>query len=307
MPPIRKLVFTEPKQSDGPIHGGLGPGRYIDLPGRGTTFVREYEGPEGAPVLVLLHGLGATGGLNWWPVMPTLATRFRVIAIDHRGHGRGIRTRQFQLEDCADDVSALADVLGIERFIPVGYSMGGPIAQLVWARHRERVDGLVLCATSRNFRGRVTDRFEFQVVGLMAAFGKLPIRPHFGVSKHLPLPPNGLGKWAADELRHHDMWTVIEAAMAIGSFSSRTWIDHIDVPVGVVVTTRDQLVPPRRQLKMAQHIRTAVIHPIDGDHLVVARRPAAFARTLMDACLLVARRSQSIVTTTLPLALRSAS
>ena len=60
---------------------------------------------------------------------------------------------RFRLADCADDVAALADVLGIDSMIPVGYSMGGPIAQLLWHRHRSLVSGMVLCATSRNFRG----------------------------------------------------------------------------------------------------------------------------------------------------------
>src|SRR4051794_41166201 len=108
-------------------------GRPVVLPGRGTTFVREAMGPPGAPTLILLHGLGATAALNWFPVFELLSEHFHVVALDHRGHGRGIRpTRRFRLADCADDVVALADQLGIDTFIPVGYSMGGPIAQLIW-------------------------------------------------------------------------------------------------------------------------------------------------------------------------------
>jgi pimeloyl-ACP methyl ester carboxylesterase len=102
-------------------------GRPLALPGRGRTFVRELPGPPGAPVLVLLHGLGATGGLNWFSSMTPLADKFRVIAIDHRGHGRGVRTRRFRLADCADDAACLTEVLRIDRFIAVGYSMGGPM------------------------------------------------------------------------------------------------------------------------------------------------------------------------------------
>ena len=75
------------------------PGRAVDLPGRGTTFIREVAGPPGAPTIALLHGLSATGGLNWvWAFAP-LGRRYHVIAIDHRGHGRGIRTRRFRLAD----------------------------------------------------------------------------------------------------------------------------------------------------------------------------------------------------------------
>ena len=100
----------------------------------------------------MLHGLGATGALNWSHGLEVLNERFRVVALDHRGHGRGIDAgAPFTLEDCADDAVALADVLGVERAIYVGYSMGGPIAQLVWHRHAERVRGLVLCATSAEF------------------------------------------------------------------------------------------------------------------------------------------------------------
>ena len=130
----------------------LPPGAAMDLPGRGTTFVRTLDGPLGAPTVVLLHGWTATADLNWFTCYQPLAEHFRVVALDHRGHGRGIRSRKiFRLEDCADDAVAVCDVLGIDSFIPVGYSMGGPIAQLIWQRHRQRVAGLVLCATSAYF------------------------------------------------------------------------------------------------------------------------------------------------------------
>src|SRR5207237_10480362 len=134
-----------------PAGPDLPPGRALELPGRGRTFVRELAGPAGAPTVVLLHGLGASADLNWFPSFSALGRQFRVLAIDQRGHGRGIRVgTRFGLEDCADDVVALADALGIERVIPVGYSMGGPVAQLVWRHHRDRVAGMVLCATSRD-------------------------------------------------------------------------------------------------------------------------------------------------------------
>ena len=115
------------------------------------TSIREVHGPQGAPTLVLLHGLAATGRLNWFAALRALSERFRVIVVDHRGHGRGIRTHHFRLADCADDAVAVADHLGIESFIAVGYSMGGPIAKLCWSRHRDRVRGLVLCATANHF------------------------------------------------------------------------------------------------------------------------------------------------------------
>ena len=51
------------------------PGRTIDAPGRGSTFVYEMEGPPDAPVLFLVHGLVASAQLNWFPAFPVLADR----------------------------------------------------------------------------------------------------------------------------------------------------------------------------------------------------------------------------------------
>src|SRR5450631_3521350 len=150
----------------------LPPGRLVALPGRGTTYVHEMSGPPGAPALVLLHGWTATAALNWFGCFEPLGRQFRVVALDHRGHGRGIRSRSpFLLEDCADDVAALAEVLGLETIIPVGYSMGGSIAQLMWRRHRPLVGGLVLCSTAQRFVGdRPHDRvFTSGILGLSLA------------------------------------------------------------------------------------------------------------------------------------------
>jgi len=281
-------------------------GREVELPGRGTTFVREMPGPSpDSATVVLLHGLAASGGLNWFGCFADLSERFRVVTIDHRGHGRGIRSPdRFRLADCADDVVALADVLGVERFIPVGYSMGGPIAQLIWHRHRDRVDGMVLCATSRNFRGRPRERMQFLGLGMMVAGlgGRVRVPwDNMNVGRvrrvvesmltpelvHGPVRP-----WIVSELRRNDTSKVLEAAEAIGRYSSHAWIGGIDVPVSVVVTTRDWLVPVRRQVKLARSIPSAVMFPVDGDHLVCANQPEAFGHVVADAARLVDRRAR---------------
>jgi pimeloyl-ACP methyl ester carboxylesterase len=263
-------------------------GREVELPGRGTTFVREVAGPPGAPVVVLLHGLAATGALNWFPVFGPLGRHYRVLAVDHRGHGRGLRDGvRFRLEDVADDVASLAEVLGIDRFVPVGYSMGGPIAQLLWKRHRDRVEGLVLCATSRNFRGHPRDQVMFAGLPLAAFALRLPgaatvwrngerlLGERFGG------PP--FEHWAQQELRRHDVPSIVAAAGEVGRFTSHDWVHRIDVPTSVVVHAHDQLVPARRQRKLAESIPDAATYVVEGDHFVVARAPRRFVPVLLDA------------------------
>ncbi len=97
-----------------------------------------------------------------------------MIAFDHRGHGTGLRSKKpFRLEDCADDAVDIAAALGVERFIPVGYSMGGPIAQLMWRRHPDNVVGLVLCATAPYFAGRREKRLGMMGLTGLAAVARV--------------------------------------------------------------------------------------------------------------------------------------
>src|ERR1700758_1787821 len=80
--------------------------RTVRVAGRGEFFVRDTGG-EGQPVL-LLHGWLATSDVNWWRLYGPLADAgYRVLALDHRGHGRGLRSAErFRLLDCAGDAAA---------------------------------------------------------------------------------------------------------------------------------------------------------------------------------------------------------
>ncbi len=257
-------------------------GERVELPGRGTTFVRTVAGPPGAPTVVLLHGWIASGGLNWFNAFDPLARRYNVVAPDARGHGRGLRSRRrFRLADCADDVSALLDELGTGPVIAVGYSMGGPIAQLLWRRHPEQVSGLVLCATSYRFVIGARERLIFSsmmaaAVGTTRAGHLLSRAPVASLRRWAPRGaasrPANLREWAAGEMRRHDMVKIMEAGQAIGSYNARRWIGEVDVPTTVLVTERDRAIAPREQLKLAAMIPGAVVQGVDDGHVVCAKR-----------------------------------
>ncbi len=255
-------------------------GERIELPGRGTTFVRTVEGPAGAPSVVLLHGWTASGGLNWFNAFEPLAERFTVIAPDLRGHGRGIRTRRrFRLADCADDVACLLEQLDAGPVIAVGYSMGGPVAQLLWRRHPHAVAGLVFCATSYRFVAGARERLIFgtmmaSAVGTTRAgewLGRAPLVRAWAPRGSVARPTN-LRAWAAAEMRRHDMVKLMEAGQAIGNYSARRWIGEIDVPTTVVVTTRDRAIRPEAQRQLAAAIPGAEVLEIPDGHVACAKR-----------------------------------
>lgn len=249
------------------------------MPGRGTTFVRELPGPStDAPTLLLLHGWTATADLNWFSVYEALGRHCRIVALDHRGHGRGIRSRKpFRLADCADDAAALVRELGLGSVIPVGYSMGGPIALLMWRRHRELVDGLVLCATAASFAHSRAERMAFLGLTGLGALARLtPRTTRVRVTEKVYLSRKAAkwGPWAVSQIELHDWRMVLEAGHAIGSFSALDWVGEIDVPTSHVVTLRDPVIPVHRQLDLFAAIPNARASRVDGEHdAIVALAP----------------------------------
>lgn len=244
--------------------GDLPVGRPLELPGRGTTFITD-SGPQDAPVVFLLHSVMTTGLLCWYPVIPELSREFRVITMDHRWHGRGIRSPEFTLEDCADDVAAVADELGIERFTAVGFSMGGGIAQLAWRRHRDRVEGLVLCSTGPYFSS--IDPLELEK-------GHQAGRWLRHLDRVIPTPSEKLRddlsvstvKWAMRQIVSTPFGHQGDFSEGMSTFDSRPWLAEIDVPTSVVISLHDKVVSPYRQQLLVEGIPRAQRYEVEGGH-----------------------------------------
>jgi 3-oxoadipate enol-lactonase len=275
-------------------------GRLLELPGRGRTCVLDLPGPAGAPTVILVHALATTAALSWYPSMQALSEHYRVIAFDQRWHGRGIQCEKFRLEDCADDVAAVADALGVARFMVVGYSMGGAIAQLVWKRHRDRVEGLVLAATARNFRGKFTERVWFTGTQMaMTRWGEGVRARVERLASTLADSPGELraddpvvAPWAMTEFRSTSAWAMLAAIDEIGRFDSSSWIRRVDVPVSVIVATRDRFIPTRRQRRLAASIPGAMAYDVPGNHAALVLGATDFVPVLVTACKSVTRRAE---------------
>lgn len=275
------------------------PASYVRLPGRGRTWVYDTgpAGEEGTPAIVLLHGWTSTAALNWYRCFRPLAENHRVVALDHRGHGRGIRSRRpFRLEDCADDVAALIDLLELGPSIVVGYSMGGPVAQLLWRRHPEKVRGVVLCATASRFavRRELGGVFAVAGYGLSLALTGIPYdarRWGVGYLLRTRTPLAGTAEWAIQEWERNDPAAMIQAGVALGRFDSTPWIADLDVPAAAVVTTLDTTVSPNRQRRLAGLIPGSVTFEVEGTHRACVDDARVFVPALRAACESVEQRA----------------
>jgi pimeloyl-ACP methyl ester carboxylesterase len=277
-------------------------GQMVELPGRGSTYVTDTPGPrDDSPTILLLHALGTTGLLTWYPSIRPLAKRFRVVTLDQRWHGRGIQSEEFSLYDCADDVAALLDVLGVDHAIMAGYSMGSIIGQRVWRQHPDRTAGLVLCATTDRFRSTPSERLfhagmELAMLGTrQVSRSRMAVRSAHVFADALDFDSD-LHDWAMREFRSTSPWAVGQAVAALGRHHSRPWLSRIDVPTAVVVTNDDKVISPSRQLDLARRIPGATVHDIDAGHAACVMESETFVPALVEAVATVHARHRARAT-----------
>ena len=266
-----------------PVPPSLPPGRVINLAGRGEVFVRDSGGTPGDPAALLLHGWTASADLNFFPVYAALAESYRVIALDLRGHGRGMRsTEPFALEDCADDAAALLGCLGASNVIAIGYSMGGPIAMLLARRHPGTVGALVMQATALEWNHSARERMVWRLLPVLEL--SLRLGTGAGVAERIlrlqieQQPELGLYRpWLVAELRRGLARELADAGRALSRYDASAWADQLGLPAVMLVTTRDRLVRPAKQRQLADALHAQVIE-IEADHDLPLVNGADFAR-----------------------------
>ncbi|PVZ63554.1 pimeloyl-ACP methyl ester esterase BioH [Pelagibaculum spongiae] len=108
--------------------------------------VAHSKNTEHGPELVLLHGWGMHSGI-WEPLLPQLSQHFRVTLIDLPGFGRSPQVKPYNLQMVTDAVLKVAP----EKAIWLGWSLGGIIALNAALKSADRVEKLVLAASTAKF------------------------------------------------------------------------------------------------------------------------------------------------------------
>lgn len=257
------------------------PARTVYAPGRGELFMRDTGGD--GPAVLLLHGWLASADLNWWGAYDALAQAgYRVLAVDHRGHGRGMRTVEpFRLADCAADAAAVLEVLDVAPVTVVGYSMGGAIAQLMARDRPDVLSGLVLAATADNWTER-RERWFFRGMGMLWLLLALAPDGFWRRGLHREGFSNPeLVRWMIPELLRGSARDLAEAGRELGRFDSRPWLGSLSTPAAVIVTTEDTVVSPHKQRSLATGLDAQVFEsPIDHLQVVGGRFTPALLTAL---------------------------
>jgi pimeloyl-ACP methyl ester carboxylesterase len=143
--------------------------------------------------------------------------------------------------------------------------MGSAVAQRVWRRHPQRLDGLVLGAAPTGWWNAVPwERVGASVLaGLIEVFSPRPGLPR-------PVAPdsdvrNDL-KWLLGQFQSTSPGGIARAVAEMTRFDSTSWVGQIDVPTSVLIPLRDKAIPPRQQFWLAKQIADAQVVTVDAGH-----------------------------------------
>lgn len=210
-----------------------------------------YHERGAGETLILLHGNGEDGSY-FEHQMARFAPRYRVIALDTRGHGQSPRGEApFTIRQFADDLLTFMDERGIERAHLLGFSDGGNIALVFALAHPERVDRLVLNGANLD-GGGVKPSVQLPIVAghrIASLFAR--------ASKQARANAEMLGLMVNDP--------------NIGPEE----LHALDVPTLVIAGTRDMIKEDHTRL-IAASIPNAQLAFVEGDHFVAAKNPDAF-------------------------------
>lgn len=109
----------------------------------GLTFEYRESGEHSAPPLVVLHALGKSAE-SWDKVAAVLGEKYRVLALDQRGHGGSGRTSMYTFELMCDDLLHFANAMNLGRLTLIGHSMGGTVSYLFAERYPSRIERLIV-------------------------------------------------------------------------------------------------------------------------------------------------------------------
>lgn len=239
-----------------------------------------YDETGSGRALLLIHGWPHDRTL-WHAQLNGLATHARCVAPDLRGFGETPAVEPFSIDQYADDMAALLDVLAIPQAVVCGISMGGYVALAMWRRHRARVNGLVLVSTrassdapeQRAARERLV---EFAQKSGVEALAKQQVERMLGTTTREAHAELG------DAMRRMMSGASLEGVIGgqramIARADSTATLATIDVPALVIAGAEDAIIPSDEQRAMSERISGVRFVELAGaGHVAPFERPSAF-------------------------------
>ena len=277
-PDLEPEPLPEPETRDLPeVDFALRETAGLWVPGpSGNLYVRD-EGGDGAgdalPV-VFVHSLAGHGG-QWALQLDHLGRRRRAVALDLRGHGESdpAEDGDYSIQGLAADIGAVADQLGLRRFVLAGHSLGSAAAIEYAGRHPERVAGLLLVDPN----GDQTRVPREQIEPFLASLRLDPIHELDSYFRQLVVSGDrDAARWVLEDLRLTDENAIVLALEASVAYSPLDALDRYPGPKLSIISDMNNLPMSLHRLRpdLAVRLMTGTGHwlmmdrPEDFNHLL---------------------------------------
>jgi pimeloyl-ACP methyl ester carboxylesterase len=253
----------------------------MKIASNGISIHAEERG-AGDPTLVFLHYYGGSSR-TWKHVTAKLAPNFRTIAIDHRGWGQSDAPADgYALADLAADAQGVIAALNLRRYVLVGHSMGGKVAQLMASRQPAALQGLVLVAPSPPSPLIMPAQAREMLAGAYAS------RQTVEVAIDTVLTAKPLSAEDREQVIEDSLRGAPQAKVAWPKSTSlediAAQVGDIHVPTLVIAGALDRVDPPiRLQAELLPRIPQAAMRVLpDTGHLSMLESPDAVAKLIAD-------------------------
>lgn len=248
----------------------------------GVTLEFSDRGPPGAPVVILLHGLG-DARQSFDRLLPRLPDSLRVVAIDLRGHGGSTRPATgYSVGAMAADVVALAEALDLRDLTVVGHSLGSFVAREVARRLPGRTTGLILLGSAAVPRNAALVRFAAVLRDLPDTMPPGVVREFQRTRLGKAVPSDFFDRILATSGRlPTTVWRQVVAGLA--AWGDRDRLAALYVPTMVIVGDRDVVVPDAEQVALFRALPLGELRLISGvGHAPHWEAPNRVAAELLD-------------------------
>lgn len=237
------------------------------------------SGPEGAPALVLIHGLGLSSA-GFDPILPFLPASLRVLTFDLRGHGKSdVPPAPYSMGQLIRDTERVIDHFGLKDTVVLGHSLGGLIAQGLATKRLDLVRGLILSNTAARIgiESQWRDRIATVRTGGIDGIRDSSLQRWFG--RNWRTAHGVAAAVALLDAAHPEGW--LGAAAAISGTDFYTTTAALRLPALFLAGANDGSTPPDLMRETADLIPGAEFHLIRGaGHLAFLEKPQDYSQAV---------------------------
>jgi len=235
-----------------------------------------YEDSGQGRAIVFIHGWAATRRF-WSGQLADLSKRFRVVALDLRGHGDSDKNLEadYTVDRMSNDLDELIRSLGLRDYVLVGHSMGGAIA----VKHAERkgASSLVLTGVSTSIEGGLS-LLSLEILMKFRGLAEKVVTPRMfalGADERLL-------EFVRRESAKSSVEVLMKVMRQVAGTDLKPLIGNVKIPALVVAGERDSVAPSEQQKRLAQLLGARFVVLEGAGHNLMLERPSEFSRTISE-------------------------